>query len=74
MRKRSDEVCVDNPLIHAMREFQRAMEGEAERAGLHSDDDVVALVKEIRREIREELSRDFRESVQSWRPSTTSGE
>ncbi len=67
-------VCTENPLICAMREFQRAMEGEAERAGLYSDDDVVALVKEIRREIREERSLGFRESVQNRRPSTTNGE
>ncbi len=37
-------------------------EGEAERAGLYSDDDVVALVKEIRRGIREERSLGFLES------------
>lgn len=33
-----------------MQVLQREMEGEAERAGLSSDDDVMALVKELRDE------------------------
>ncbi len=40
--------------ITALRELQKAMEGEAERAGLYTEDDVVALVKEIRSELATE--------------------
>ncbi|MBR0167282.1 MAG: hypothetical protein IJQ08_01280 [Synergistaceae bacterium] len=40
--------------ITALRELQKAMEGEAERAGLYTEDDVVALVKEIRAELATE--------------------
>ena len=32
----------------AIRIMQKAMEGEAEKAGLHTEEDVVKLVKEIR--------------------------
>ncbi|MBQ3346085.1 MAG: hypothetical protein II876_02725 [Synergistaceae bacterium] len=38
----------------ALRELQNAMEGEAERAGLYTEDDVVALVKEVRAELAAE--------------------
>ncbi len=34
----------DNPAVRALKEFQLAMAGEAERAGIMSEDDVVALV------------------------------
>lgn len=34
----------DNPAFRALKEFQLAMAGEAERAGIMSEDDVVALV------------------------------
>lgn len=39
-----------NSAAYAMQIFQEEMKGEAERAGLRSDDDVIALVKEIRDE------------------------
>ncbi|MBQ6417834.1 MAG: hypothetical protein IJJ91_04080 [Synergistaceae bacterium] len=38
----------------ALRELQNAMEGEVERAGLYTEDDVVALVKEVRAELAAE--------------------
>ena len=38
-----------NPVIVAMRELQKQMEGEAERTGLTSEEDVIELVKELRR-------------------------
>lgn len=39
-----------NLAAYAMQIFQEEMKGEAERAGLRSDDDVIALVKELRDE------------------------
>jgi AbrB family looped-hinge helix DNA binding protein len=47
-------VCEDDRLIlmnsaaFALKEFQKAMEGEAVKAGLSSDDDVVELVMKLR--------------------------
>ncbi len=38
----------------ALEKIQKAMEGEAERAGLYTEDDVVALVKEVRAELAAE--------------------
>lgn len=43
-------VRIVNSAVYAMRVLQREMAGEAERAGLSSDDDVMALVKELRNE------------------------
>ena len=34
----------------ALQELQVAMEGEAEKAGLYTEEDIINLVKEIRRE------------------------
>ena len=45
-----EEVRIVNPAVHALREIQEAMKGEAERVGWKSDDDVVAYIKEIRSE------------------------
>jgi len=46
-----ERVVMMNPLTHAVEEFQRAMEGEWEKAGINSQDDLDALVKEIRAEV-----------------------
>jgi AbrB family looped-hinge helix DNA binding protein len=43
-----------NPVSLAIKELQRAFEGEAERAGLRTEEDVAAMVKEVRREMWEE--------------------
>ena len=45
-----EEVRIVNPAVHALREIQEAMKGEAERVGWKSDDDIVAYIKEIRSE------------------------
>lgn len=45
-----DQVVIMNSAVYAMQMLQTAMQGEAENAGIHSEDDVVNLVKEIRRE------------------------
>ena len=43
-------VRIVNSAVYAMQVLQHEMAGEAERAGLTSDDDVMALVKELRNE------------------------
>ena len=43
-------VRIVNSAVYAMQVLQREMAGEAERAGLTSEDDVMALVKELRNE------------------------
>lgn len=40
----SKRIPDDNPAVRALKKFQQEMVGEAERAGIKSDDDVVALV------------------------------
>lgn len=45
-----NSVRIVNSAIYAMQMLQNAMAGEAEHAGLTSDDDVMALVKELRNE------------------------
>jgi hypothetical protein len=39
-----------NSSMDALRETQKAFEGEAERLGLKNDDDVMDMIKEIRSE------------------------
>jgi AbrB family looped-hinge helix DNA binding protein len=46
-----DRVILMNAVVYAMRAFQKGMEGEWEKAGIHSDDDIMELVKEVRNEI-----------------------
>ncbi|MCL2512506.1 MAG: AbrB/MazE/SpoVT family DNA-binding domain-containing protein [Oscillospiraceae bacterium] len=43
-------VVMMNPTLMALEKIGRAFEGEAERLGLENEDDVVAMIKEIRRE------------------------
>ena len=43
-------VRIVNSAVYAMQLLQSEMMGEAERAGIKSDDDVMALVKELRSE------------------------
>ncbi len=45
-----NSVRIVNSAIYAMQMLQNEMTGEAERAGLTSDDDVMALVRELRDE------------------------
>jgi AbrB family looped-hinge helix DNA binding protein len=46
-----DQVILMNAAVYAMRALQKGMEGEWEKAGIHSDDDVMELVKDVRNEI-----------------------
>jgi AbrB family looped-hinge helix DNA binding protein len=43
-------IFMENSVMVALREAQRAFADEAERLGLKTEDDVVALVKEVRAE------------------------
>ena len=45
-----NSVRIVNAAIFAMQMLQNELSGEAEKSGLTSDDDVMALVKEIRKE------------------------
>ena len=40
----------DNRAIQAMKKMQKLMTGEAERLGLRSEEDVMDMIKELRRE------------------------
>ncbi|MDD4783720.1 MAG: AbrB/MazE/SpoVT family DNA-binding domain-containing protein [Syntrophaceticus sp.] len=46
-----DRVILMNSAVYAMKMLQKEMDGEAEKAGLKNDDDVVDLVKDVRGEI-----------------------
>ena len=48
----NDRLVLMNSAVFALKEFQRAMKGEAEKAGLHSDEDVVDMIMQMRREER----------------------
>jgi hypothetical protein len=47
-------IVIVNAAMVALKEVQEAFSGEAERLGLENEDDVVAMVKEIRHEMWEE--------------------
>lgn len=42
-----DKVVVMNAAVYAMRALQRDMEGAFEKAGINTEDDVMALVKKV---------------------------
>ena len=46
----SGRIYMMNSSMDALREAQRAFAGEAERFGLKNDDDVMAMIKELREE------------------------
>lgn len=48
--ERPEGILIVNPTLEAIRKAQEAFEGEAERLGLKSEEDVVRLVKNFRRE------------------------
>jgi antitoxin PrlF len=48
-----DKIIFANSSMIALREFQEAMRGEAEKAGIYTEEDVNKLVKEIRKELWE---------------------
>jgi AbrB family looped-hinge helix DNA binding protein len=46
----NNRVVLMNSALYALKEFQGAMRGEAERAELKSDEDVVDFIMQMRRE------------------------
>lgn len=52
--ERNGQYILINPLLLAIREVQEAYDGEAERLGLEDLNDVVDMVKEIRKDRKEE--------------------
>ena len=44
----NDRLILMNSAMFALRNFQKTMAGEAEKAGLNSDDDVVDLIMQMR--------------------------
>jgi antitoxin PrlF len=48
------KIIMENSAILSLQEVQDSFKGEAERLGLENDQDVVDMVKEIRREMWEE--------------------
>lgn len=48
--RKDDQVIMMNSAVYAMKMLQTAMEGEAEKAGLQSDDDVIKMIEEMRSE------------------------
>lgn len=50
--KKDDEIVVKSPVMLALEELQEAFKGEAERLGLKTEEDVVNMIKEFRKEKR----------------------
>lgn len=43
-------VRIVNSAVYAMQVFQQNMKGEAEKSGIENDEDIIALVSEMRKE------------------------
>jgi AbrB family looped-hinge helix DNA binding protein len=50
----SNRVVMVNPAVYAMEELQCSMEGEWEKAGIHSEEDITRLCREVRAELAAE--------------------
>lgn len=48
-----DKIIFANSSMIALREFQQAMKGEAEKAGIYTEEDLDRLVKEVRKDLWE---------------------
>lgn len=48
--RKGDQVIMMNAAVYAMKMLQTAMEGEAEKAGIKSDEDVTAIIAAMRDE------------------------
>jgi AbrB family looped-hinge helix DNA binding protein len=51
--KKNDQIIMMNSAVYAMKMLQTAMSGEAEKAGLYSDEEVVALLTKMRAQEKE---------------------
>ena len=52
------KVVIANASFVAFKEMQQVMQGEAEKQGLTSEEDINALIKEVRKELWEEKYED----------------
>lgn len=48
--KQGDEVIIKNAAMISLEKIQKEFEGEAERLGLETEEDVVKMIKEFRKE------------------------
>ena len=48
--RKDDQVIMMNAAVYAMKMLQTAMQGEAKRAGIKSDEDISAMIAEMRAE------------------------
>ena len=48
--RKDDQVIMMNAAVYAMKMLQTAMQGEAEKAGIKSEEDVSAIIAEMRAE------------------------
>jgi AbrB family looped-hinge helix DNA binding protein len=46
--KQDDQIIMINSAVYAMQMLQKAMIGEAEKAGLYSEDDVTSMIMDMR--------------------------
>ena len=53
-----DKIIFANSSMIALKEFQQAMKGEAEKLGIYSEDDLNKLVKEVRKDMWEKKHAD----------------
>ena len=63
IREDGDKLIIENPVetsMRALEELIKGFEGVAEELGLKTDQDVVDLIKQVRRERREEKERLFK--------------
>jgi bifunctional DNA-binding transcriptional regulator/antitoxin component of YhaV-PrlF toxin-antitoxin module len=44
-------VVMANPIVYAFRKMQKSMKGEFEKAGIKSDEDILEICRQIRKEI-----------------------
>jgi len=51
--QKDNDIIIKNSAMIALEKIQKAFEGEAERLGLETEDDVVKLIKDYRKEKRE---------------------
>ncbi len=56
--EKDGNMVIANSAMIALQKVQDAFDGEAERLGLKTEEDVVSLVKEVRQEINAEKKRD----------------
>lgn len=48
--RQNNQVIMMNAAVYAMKMLQDSMKGEAEKSGLHSDDDVIEMLRIMREE------------------------